>query len=257
MKKIHYLFFAFIGLTILSCQKVIDINLNKADPKVVIEGYITEGDSLQTVSITRTLNFDETVAYPAVTDAVVIVTDNLGNSAAFTHAGNGVYTLSNFPGIAGRTYTLSVTVDGKNYTAQSTMPTPVVMNDLQVSLIPFAQDTFKLVVPVYNDPGNVANFYAFHLFKNGEKQGQFSLQDDQFTNGNTSLQPLFVDQLDLGDTIKVDMFGIEKKVWQYFNQLSVNTSNGTTPANPTSNFEGGCMGVFSAQTANTRTIVYQ
>ncbi len=241
----------------MACQKVIDINLNKEDPKVVIEAYIIEGDSTQTVKISRTLNFDETVAYPAVTDAVVIVTDNLGNTASFTHVGNGLYELQNFPGIPGRTYTITVTADGKTYTANSTLPNPVIMNDLQVSLIPFGQDTFKLVVPIYNDPGGVANYYGFHLFKNGEKQGQMNLQDDQFTDGNTSMQPLFIDQLELGDTVKVDMFCIDKKVWQYFNQLSVNTSNGTTPANPTSNFEGGCMGFFSAQTANTKTIVYQ
>jgi len=257
MKPINCILFAVASLFIFSCEKVIDIDLNTSDPKVVIEAYISEGDSTQVVTITRTLNFDETVAFPSVTDAIVTVSDNQGNTASFTHFGNGVYALQNYPGIPGRTYTITVSVDGKTYTANSTMPYPVLMNEVQVSLVPFGQDTFKLIVPVYNDPGNVPNYYAFLLFKNGEKQGPFSLQDDQFTNGNTSMQPLFIDQLELGDTIRVEMFGIEKKVWQYFNQLSVNTSNGTTPANPTSNFEGGCMGVFSALTANTKTIVYQ
>lgn len=252
------LFFSMLTLIVLSsCEKVIDIDLNSEDPKVVIEAYFYEGDSTHTVTITKTLNFDETQAFPQVNNATVTISDNLGNTAAFISNGDGTYTLNNFPGIGGRTYTLTVLVDGKTYTAQSVMAQPVIMDDLLVDLIPFGQDTFKTVVPVFQDPGGIANYYSYHVFQNGIRRGDINLQDDQFIDGNISLQPLFLSELNLGDTIRVDMFGIDKPIWQYFNQLEVNTTSGTTPANPVSNFSGGCMGFFSARTINSKTIVYQ
>lgn len=252
------LFFSMLTLIVLSsCEKVIDIDLNSEDPKVVIEAYFYEGDSTHTVTITKTLNFDETQAFPQVNNATVTISDNLGNTAAFISNGDGTYTLNNFPGIGGRTYTLTVLVDGKTYTAQSVMAQPVIMDDLLVDLIPFGQDTFKTVVPVFQDPGGIANYYSYHVFQNGIRRGSIRLQDDQFIDGNISLQPLFLSELNLGDTIRVDMFGIDKPIWQYFNQLEVNTTSGTTPANPVSNFSGGCMGFFSARTINSKTIVYQ
>lgn len=252
------LFFSMLTLIVLSsCEKVIDIDLNSEDPKVVIEAYFYEGDSTHTVTITKTLNFDETQAFPQVNNATVTISDNLGNTAAFISNGDGTYTLNNFPGIGGRTYTLTVLVDGKTYTAQSVMAQPVIMDDLLVDLIPFGQDTFKTVVPVFQDPGGIANYYSYHVFQNGIRRGDINLQDDQFIDGNISLQPLFLSELNLGDTIRVDMFGIDKPIWQYFNQLQVNTTSGTTPANPVSNFSGGCMGFFSARTINSKTIVYQ
>lgn len=257
---IYSLGFAGLLATLLftgSCQKVIDVDLNDASPNIVVEGELLVGDTTHRVKITRTMNFDESTAFPTVQDAVVTVVDNLGNSGVFTHVGNGVYELTAYPGVEGRTYTLTVVVDGKTYTASSTMPVFVPLSDLYAEQIPFAGDTFSFVTPERNDPAGIANYYQFRITQNSEEIEGINLQTDQLYDGNTIVEPLFLEELAVGDTIRVDMFSITKAAWTYHNQLLNNSTGQSTPANPISNFSGGCLGFFSTRGCSSMTIVYQ
>ena len=67
-------FLVLLGFS--SCEKVIKVDLNDTDQKVVIEGTILRGDTVQRIRITKTQNFDESTAPPAVDNASVTVTDN-------------------------------------------------------------------------------------------------------------------------------------------------------------------------------------
>jgi hypothetical protein len=246
----------FTILSLTSCEKVIHIDLNSDDPKYVIEGTILEGDTTHHIQITRSLNFDQSVAFPTIDNAVVSVTDDLGNVGVFTAVGNGMYELVNYPGVVGRNYTLTVLIDGQAFTASSKMPTAVVIDSLYSENFLFGVDTLRTLVPSHYDPSGESNYYQFHVFINGEKQSGVVLMDDQFTDGNLDVQPLFYSDLMVGDTVIVDMFAIDKPVWSYFNQLSANTAgSGATPANPTSNFSGGCLGYFSARTFSRKSLV--
>jgi hypothetical protein len=241
-----------------SCTKVIDIDLNTESPKYVIEGAILEGDTTHYISITRSLNFDESVAFPVVDNAVITVTDDLGNVGTFQSIGNGKYTLSNYPGVVGRTYLLSVSIDGTSFQATSKMPTSVTIDSLYTENFIFGPDTLRTLVPSHYDPAGEPNYYLLHCIINGVRQSGIVIMDDQFTDGNLDVQPLFYPDLGLGDTATVELFSIDKPVWSYFNQLSSNTNgSGATPANPTSNFTGGCLGYFSARTLSHKSIVVQ
>ncbi len=242
-------------LGISSCQKVINVDLNDADQKVVVEGIILRGDTIQRVRVTKTQNFDESTAPPVVNNAVVTVVDNLGNAATFTSVGNGWYELTAYPGVEGRTYTLSVVVDGVTYSGSSTMPNYQALADLFVDFYPFGADTLIAVVPAHYDEAGVQNFFQFHVYRNGERDKSIYIQDDQFTDGNLVIQPLFVSDVEMQDTVRVDFFCIDKPVHSYFNQLSINSSSSATPANPVSNMSGGCMGYFSARTVDSKTVV--
>jgi hypothetical protein len=250
---------AFVTLAFLlafsSCQKVINIDLNDTEQKVVVEGIILRGDTIQRVRITKTQNFAESTSPPIVDNATVSVVDNLGNSATFTSVGNGWYELTSYPGVEGRTYTLSVIVDGVTYSGSSTMPDYQQIDSLFVVFYPFGTDTLISVVPAHFDQAGIQNYYQFHITKNGLRDKDIYLQDDQFTDGNLSLQPLFLSDLIVNDTVRVDMFCIDKPVYSYFNQLSVNSSSSATPANPISNMNGGCVGFFSARTYHSQTVV--
>lgn len=246
--------FAFL-LGISSCEKVIDVDLNDTEQKVVIEGAILRGDTVQRVRITKTQNFDESTNPPTVDNAVVTVVDDLGNAATFTSVGNGWYELASYPGFEGRTYTLSAVVDGTTYSGSSTMPSYQPMADLFVDFYPFGADTLIALVPAHFDQQGVSNYYQYHVYVNGIRDKSIYIQDDQFTDGNLSIEPLFVSDLIVGDTVRVDLFCIDKPIHTYFNQLGVNSSSSATPANPISNLTGGCLGYFSARTVNTRTVV--
>jgi hypothetical protein len=246
-------FLVLLGFS--SCEKVIKVDLNDTDQKVVIEGTILRGDTVQRIRITKTQNFDESTAPPAVDNASVTVTDNLGNTVNFTSVGNGWYEATNYPGVEGRTYTLTAVVDGNTYTGSSTMPVYQPIELLYAGFYPFGTDTLISVIPAHYDQQGVANYYQFHVYVNGIRDKSIYIQDDQFTDGNLVVQPLFGPELLLNDTVRVDMFCIDKPVYTYFNQLSVNSSNSATPANPVSNLSGGCMGYFSARTFDSKTAV--
>lgn len=242
-------------LTFTKCQKVINIDLDDTEQKIVIEGIILEGDTIQRVRITKTQNFDQSTNPPIVDNAVVTVTDNLGNTGTFVSVGNGWYELQAYPGYEYRTYTLTAVVDGVTYTASSKMPNFQALDTLYVEYYPFGGDTMITAVPAHFDLQGVENYYQLHVYVNGVKDKGIFLQTDQFTDGNIMLQPLFASDLEIGAVLRVDLFSIDKPVYTYFNQLSVNSSSSATPANPVSNFSGGCIGYFSARTVDSRTIV--
>jgi hypothetical protein len=256
MKSYKVLFFFILGLAIVSCTKVIKIDLNKDDQKYVVEAFILDGDTTHRVHITQTLNFDQSTAYPEVNDAVVTVVDNLGNAGTFTSVGEGWYNLTSYPGVPGRTYTITIAVGGKTFTAVSTMPTDIPIDLLVSDAFPFGQDTFINVTPVRLDLAGVANYYSFEILINDTVQNGVYLQDDQFADGNYLYQPLFGPDFQKLDTVTVRMANIDKPVYDYFNQLATNTAGqGATPANPVSNFSGGCLGYFSARSTDSKTIV--
>jgi len=253
-KHLSLLVLAIVAGSFASCTKVIDVDLNSEDPQIVIEGFVTEGESDHIVTITRTLNFDEDVAYPTVDNAVVVITDDQGNAQTLAFIGQGRYQATAYPGVAGRTYTISVSINGASYQASSTIPGVVPIDTLMVQTYTFGPATINTLVPARFDPAGVANYYQFNLYDNGERVEGIILQDDQFTDGNYDLQPIFGGDLETGDTAVVEMYGVDKPVYKYFFALSQN-SGGVTPANPTTNFSGGCFGYFSARTKQVKSVV--
>jgi len=239
-----------------SCTKVIDVNINDKDPQYVIEGHVTLGDSIHHVDITQTLNISDSSPFPTIDNAVVILTDDLGNSQAMNLVAPGRYETVNYPISADRTYTLQVTIDGQLFL--STAAVPQVVPLLNVLTFPFAfgPQTFNAIVPLRLDPGGVANYYEFKLIKHGKPNPipGFFIQSDQYNDGNLAQEPIFADGVNSGDTIDVHMLSINREVYDFFYALQQN-QQGSTPANPTSNISGGCLGYFSVQTKSVKQVI--
>lgn len=243
-------------LVFVACEKVVDIDLNQKDPQFVIEGMIIKGDSTQRLRITRTLNFNETEAYPVVNSANVTIVDDLGNSGIYQSIGDGWYELKNYVGTENRTYTVKILVDGKTFTASSQMPVQVPLETLLAESFPFGQDTFRAVIPLRMDPKGIANYYRFDIKKNDTVLKGVYIQDDQFSDGDYNYEPLGPGSFMQHDTVDLIMYCIDKPVWSYFNQLAVNIGGGASPANPTPMFTGGALGYFSACTKEAAQAIF-
>lgn len=251
MKNAAILFlFGFLFLS--SCEKVIQLDLKNSEQQVVIEAFVTEGESEHLVKITKTLGLDQDEEMPTVDGALVVLSDNTGNSQTLLGLGNGVYKATAFPAYSGRTYTLSVSVEGKNFTASSTIPGQVPLDSLTLSTYVFG-DTINTVTPSFLDPAGIANYYKFRVLVNDTLIPSIFLQDDQFIDGNRNEQPLFSTSFSTNDTVTVELLGIDKAVYKYFYALEQNES--ATPANPVSNFSGGCLGYFMARTRSIKSVV--
>ncbi len=251
---------AIVSVSLISCEKEIDIDLNEADQKIVIEGIVSNQEGRSFVKLTKSIPFDESSVYPAVSGASVVIEEIL-NGVMTTYnlleQSSGVYSNVDLVGQYGATYRLSVIAEGKTYEASSTMPTEVGIIDYFVEEF-FADQYFPNVV--FLDPAEEANNYRFKLWINGEVVESIFLQDDTFSNGtiNTSILGDGENDVAIGDTIDIELRAIDRATYDYFFALSQNVSEQTAaPANPITNISNGALGYFSAEASNSVNFIVE
>ena len=264
------IFFAIIAILVLSsCRKVIEIDLNTSNPQYVIEGEMTSENRPSQVKITKTANFSDSNNFPAVTGAIVTISDDANNSETLTETKSGVYETKKLVGTPGRTYMLTVKHDGKTFTSVSKMPTLIPLIDIGNIPDNFGgggpggTDTAQVfrAVPLFQDIVNVKNYYRFIQKVNKKVDKSFLVRDDELSDGKISVQPLFTfgSTIYRGDTLKIALQSIDKQVYDYFFSLNASSGNGpgggATPANPVNNIIGGALGYFSAHSVSEKTII--
>ncbi len=258
-KNILYILSAIATLFITSCEKVIDIDVNDADQQLVVEGILNDDGSPAKVYITRTVGLNATNNFPTVDNADVKLTDDAGNTYAFTLVKPGVYLSDSITTAALRKYTLIINVESKTYTAQSQMPSFVSYDSLGIDSLGFFGNASYQLIPYHPDPVNVKNFYRYKIYVNGEADKAIYADNDDFTDGRYASRPYFSDlEMEPGDTLKMEMYNIDESTYIYFFSLSQSQAGqdqSATPANPISNFSGGCLGYFSAQTMRSKSVI--
>jgi hypothetical protein len=238
-----------------SCEKVIQLKLKQEEQRLVIEGVLTKGDSTHRVKVTKTLNFDQTIEYPAVDNAIVVVTDDIGNTGVFNYIGNGYYEVQNYVAFVGRTYTLKVTHDGITYEAKSTIPSEVLLEGIPVVTYQVGTMSVKLPIPLWVDIANEKNYYQYDVYQNSEKLKGIRLADDMYTDGLENEQPLNIFGLEPGDTLRVVFHCIDYSAHNYLFTLEQNTGSVAAPADPGSNFGSNALGYFTARVTSEKTII--
>lgn len=258
MKNTYLIILSLFALT--SCEKEIDLDLNNQSGNIVIEGNVTDKAGPYTVKITKSVGFSDPNQYPAVTGAEVVLSDDAGQTETLHYVGNGEYQTSTFYGDPGRTYTLKVKAEGKEYTAQSTMPEQVMLMGLVQSSFKFGDKTTYTLLPVFTDPAPLGNRYLFSFTINNLTKKYMNVFSDNVNNGLPNQQPLILPNDDNkgrdhevkpGDIIHVEMQCISTNIFTYYNALlQITGGNGgsATPANPPSNINNGALGYFSAHT---------
>lgn len=252
--------------SLASCTKVIDVNLNDADPKVVIEARVSDQAGPQRVKLSKTVNFNTDNVFPPVSGATVIIRDiTAGLADTLNETTPGTYETGSIPGVEGHTYTLEINAEGKTYTSTSTMPNAVPFDSLYSEDFAFFGDILKTMVPVFQDPPGVKNFYRFILKVNGKYKQEYSW-DDRFSDGRRNDGPLFDEgsndddededeKIKAGDNAEVEMQCVDEAAFRYFDSFYQASGNADAPANPVTNIQGGALGYFSAYTSRIRTTI--
>lgn len=262
MKKIHWVL-AVIGVIVLatSCQKIINIDLNSANPAIVIVGNINDQPGPYTVTLSQTVNFSQPNTFPGVSGALVTISDNTGIIDTLTETTTpGTYNTHKTIGIQGRTYTLNVTANGKTYTAVSTMPQKVNFDTLVIEQkigggFRNTNDTTYTPEIVLQDPASITNYYRFIETVNDTLLTNVNALNDQYFNGRYIAYPLR-HKLNVGDSVKVEMQCIDYGTYEYLSTLGEASggTTGVTPANPVSNISNNALGYFSAHTSQYRSV---
>ena len=266
MKK-HYLKYYIVlilfPLLIVGCKKVIQLDLGNHTGELVIEANFIYEPGTQVVKLSRNVPFTSPNTYPVVTGATVTMDNHHGRIVNFTEGPAGYYSVDSLGGTLGRTYTMSVKVDGKTYTADSTMPaTQVNLDSVSYKNDIFDASKGKKQISVYfQDPSDQANQYRFVMYVNHVQVKSIFAFDDQFINGKYANLDLQQNDIDIypKDTVTVEMQCIDRPVYTYWftlaQQQANNPGGAVAPANPPTNFAPATLGYFSAHTTQSITRV--
>ena len=248
-----------------SCEKVIDVDLESTSKKYVVEGEVSTNPTIASqIKLSQTKNFSDDNSFNGVGGAIVTITEYTGALDIIyplTETTTGVYSNSSLVGKYGSNYKLNIQVNSNTFTASSTMPNNVNLDTLTVENISFGGDNSLTIKPSYNDPIGLGNSYRFIQYRNNKLVKNIFVQNDAISDGRTITRPLLKrdSELEKGDSVKVIMQCIDENVYKYWFSLeqAATGNSQTTPANPTSNINGGAIGVFSANTYSEKTIKLQ
>ncbi len=249
-----------------SCSEdVVTVDLDRATPRIVIEGAVTPGLGPHTVRLTKTTDFFKPSDYSPVTGAVIAIADSAsGATATLAEREPGVYTTDAITGVIGGTYTLAVKVEGMEYRASSTMNVTGHIDSLAFEVDDEEEEQY-IVHCYFKDTEGRKEYYRFKLYINGVQYEEYSMYQDRLTDGNNIDGELWItdETITDGDVIVVEMQTIDRRVYDYFwtltNAATESSSGmimfGGTPANPTSNLSSSALGYFSAYSAHFDTLI--
>ena len=222
MKKITVYLMLILAVFSTGCEDVIQVDLDSAPPKLVIEAAInwkkgTSGN-LQRIKLTTTTGFYST-EIPEVSGATVYIKNSANVVFTFSEIVNtGEYTCDTFIPILNETYTLTVVSNGNTYTATETLKpvapiTKIVQNDKGGFT-----GTDVEIKTFYQDPAGETNYYLYKYAYSNQVKSNFYVDQDEFINGNEFFSISQNDALKKDDSIEVSHFGISKA---YYNYMSV------------------------------------
>ncbi len=252
-----------------ACEKVVSIDLNQASPHLVIDGIVTDQQGPYSVKLSLSGNyFEPSLYFPPVSNALVILTDDQGQRDTLKEAESGTYLSTRLQGIAGRTYSLSVISDGKEYDGSSSMPPKVFIDSLYaIPRTGFGGESGYDIYVMFRDPPELGNYYRINARSSAPIPAdsidgrRYRLFTDKLTNGNEMAERIRAGRnVNPGDTITVELLSIDKAAYDYYSTLqdilsSDRSATSLSPANPITNLSNGPLGYFAAFTVDTKRIV--
>ena len=294
MKKLLILIFA-LGFVFSSCQKEIELDIPEYTPKLVVEGWIENGQ-YPIVLLTRSSSFfshlDSTYFIDSlfVKDALVVVSDGVVyDTLKFTLDFNAYlnnswpmiyYKGSKILGAENGSYTLHIEADNKVINGNAFIPKKVGFDSLYWMPDPAVEgDTLGLIYAVLSDPPNEKNYYRIFAKRLGKDYNFISvtgsLIDDVYIDGKPSFtfniirgemnyrdEELYEDPevgyFKRGDTVVVKISSITMDhylFWRTFEENSVGGGNPFTNPMPLKHNVSGAIGVFGGYGSQYDTVV--
>jgi hypothetical protein len=226
MKQLLLLVLFFGILT--SCEDVIEVELNEADPKLVVEANLNllqDGSSSSVVRLTTTAPFfDNNVPY--VTDASVIVTDSNNRVYPFNYTQDGFYA-GNIDLELNIDYTLTIVYNDETYTATEKLYTVAPLEYVeQRDDGGFSGEDIELKV-FFTDPAGENNYYLFEGLS--DRGDLLDVYKDEFFDGNAIFGYYLIDDLAPGDEVQFNLYGTSEAYYNFMFTLLQQTGGGGGP----------------------------
>lgn len=226
MKKLIYIAIAF---TLFNCEDVIDLKVPTSEPKLVIEASLnwidgTDG-SQQQIKLSLSAPFFNNQVPPA-NNATVTVEDNNGNTFNFIEDTNtGIYKTSNFIPVIDQEYTLNISYNEDLYIGTETLTSVTPIDYIeQNNEGGFSGEDIELKA-YYTDPANIDNFYFYEFITDITITAVLEVYEDKFTDGNQIFAFFTEEDLESGDQVTINNYGISQQFYQFMDLLLQQTSD--------------------------------
>jgi hypothetical protein len=255
------LLFAFFGLSSCNNEDVIDVDLKPGINLLVVDGWITDKNEPSVIYLTRSGSYFENTPAPPVSGAILTVADNEGNKETLRESKPGKYVTQALRGKIGHTYTLSIQVDGEEYTASTQLRRVPVIDSLRITYDEgeFTEEEEKengwtglkderegYYLYYYGpEPEGMGDNYRFKIYQNDVMRSRpedMVFVNDEYIDGKY-LRDIKLNSRPIKSTehLRVEIWSIDQETYQYYFELLPQIVNGglltVPPANVRSNIK--------------------
>lgn len=221
MKKIYLI---IITLLFLSCEEVVEVDLQTAPPRLVVEAAInwqkgTSGNE-QIIKLTTTTGFYDT-EIPKVSGAIVFIKNSSDVTFEFIEVPEtGNYICTDFIPVINETYYLTIISNGATYTANEILNAVAPITEIEQNNEGGILGDKIEIKAYFDDPADETNYYLFQYSYKDQVKSNLYVQEDQFFNGNEffSLSDSENYEPQPGEKIVISHYGISKS---YNNFMSI------------------------------------
>ncbi len=250
-------------MLLFGCEKVIDVDLNEANPEVVIEANLSNSISSAEVLLTKTGSYFGDTPIEDITGAVVLIENEFGSRVVLDEVEAGVYRADRILFQEDVTYQLFVDVDGEKFESSSKLNSVVLIDSITYYFDEgFAFLDAGYIVKIYFvDPPEKNNYYRVKIFENDTLKNETEdliIFDDRLIDGQSLEVILRGIIFEPDDTVSIQLISLDEGAYEYFHtfQELINVNPGSAaPANPTSNISNGALGYFSAWSVDEETVI--
>lgn len=163
MKKYLIPIITLSTIFFVSCTKVINFEEADTEQQIVVNGIISP-DSTFVVMLTKSRSILEEAIYNAVADAQVILFED-GTEIGQAYREGGYYVIPTFTPQSGKSYQLNIKAEGKELSAETTVPVPVEITKTDTTTIEnqWGGKTMELRITFRDSPGN--DYYRIITFR--------------------------------------------------------------------------------------------
>ncbi len=267
----YFCIILFSSVLILSCDEVINPELEKADPVLVIDAWLNNAPGSQQITLTRSQPYFESSLPTGVSGALVRVTDQNNKTYAFTEINPGVYQWTPVGteafGEVGFVYKLNVQIGSEIFTSEAKMGRAPEIDSITFFVEPAGQFFDSLYQAQFwaIDPQEPNDAYWIKAFKNGTQLSKPSeivtAYDAGFSKGGNfngvefifpiraAINPFDEDKdgnlkspYVVGDSVYVQIQSVTEAAFNFLNEVRIQTDR-----------PGGFSELFATPLANVST----
>lgn len=259
-----------------SCEDKVNVDLDTANPKLVIDANIlwqkgTPGNE-QKIKLSTTTDYYSNVI-PAVSGATIFIQDISSLTTVifpFIEVPNtGEYVCSSFAPVINHDYLLTINYNGQTYKCtEKLLATPTIDNIEQTTVQGFGGDEIQVKF-FYQDNGTEDNNYLIGVKNSSLAIPEYGVLKDEFFQGNQMFGFYTDSNLEPGKQLLFSLQGISTRYYNYMNKLlNIAGSGGGSPfATPPATLRGNIinqtdennypLGYFHLSEIDTRNYVVQ